>query len=196
MIDRRDPRAPGHVLLVGFMGSGKSTVGRVLAERLSRPFIDLDGRIAVDSGRSVAEIFADEGEPGFRTRESRALASLSHELPSVVACGGGVVLEAGNRDLLLTLGTVVYLHVTADEAMRRCGTAFGRPLLEGRDASEVAVLLAQREPLYADVADVTVDTAGLSAENVAEHVEMSLSKIPHERSATNAPTPPDPREPE
>lgn len=163
-----------HVLLVGFMGSGKSSVGRLLANRLGAPFIDLDDRIAAEAGRAIPEIFQDDGEEAFRDRETASLRTLAEEPPSIVACGGGAVLRPENRGLLRELGTVVYLQVDAEEAVRRCPTGTGRPLLANRSPEDVARLLESREPLYAEVADLVVTTMGLSAAAVAEHIQRLL----------------------
>jgi len=157
-----------HVFLIGFMGAGKSTVGRLLAGELGLPFIDLDERIAAVAGRSVTEIFDAEGEQGFRTRESEALEALSDAPASVVACGGGIVLVDENRRLLKEMGIVLYLKVTAGEALARIGDTTGRPLLERGDAASMAAtLLAARETLYCALADAVIDTAGMTPEEVA-----------------------------
>lgn len=161
-----------HVLLIGFMGAGKSTVGRLLAEELGLPFVDLDQRIESGAGgRKVSEIFESDGETAFRSMESVALAALASEPPSVVACGGGVVLDGGNRQVLKTLGTVVYLQVSAAESLARIGDTEGRPLLARGDATSMAAtLLTARETLYRSAADVIVDTAGLRPPSVARAV--------------------------
>ena len=164
-----------HVFLVGFMGSGKSTVGRIVAERLDLPFVDLDGAIERRAGMSVSDIFATHGEPGFRDLEHDELALLGDAARSVVACGGGVVIEDRDRILLRRLGTVVYLRVTADEALARIGSTDGRPLLTGADPVALGrTLLASRERLYEAVADIMVDTSGLSPDRVADAVEAAL----------------------
>lgn len=160
-----------HVFLVGFMGAGKSTVGRIVAKRLGRPFMDLDAEIARRSGRTVAEIFASEGEEGFRVAEAEALASIADEPPSVVACGGGVVLVTENRHRLKEMGHAVYLRVSAEEAIARIGDTSGRPLLEREDATAMASqLLKARETLYRAISDIVVDTTGRTPDEVAEEV--------------------------
>jgi shikimate kinase len=164
-----------HVFLIGFMGAGKSTVGRMVAAGLGMPFRDLDRDIEERSGRSVPEIFADDGEPRFRQLENEELASLAEAADSVVACGGGVVVDDRNRSLLKSLGTVVYLRVSASEALARVGSAEGRPLLAGPDPLGAAdTLLASRECLYEAAADVVVDTAGLAPAQVADKVVTAL----------------------
>ncbi len=160
-----------HLFLIGFMGAGKSTVGRRVADALGMPFIDLDEQIERSTGRSVADIFAADGEQSFRAAESAALASLEDVEPAVIACGGGVVEDDANRRVLKELGRVIHLRVEADEALARIGDTSGRPLLAHGDAVAMAsTLLAARETLYRTAADAVVDTSGASASEVAEEV--------------------------
>ncbi len=163
-----------HILLIGFMGAGKSTVARVVAERLGLPCIDLDCRIESTDGRSIARMFAEDGELAFRERESAALRALAGTPDSVVACGGGVVTRDENRALLKALGFVVYLRVTAEEMLARVGEDPSRPLLAGAGGVIAATaLLDARESLYAAVADAVVDTVNRSADVVAgELIEL------------------------
>lgn len=163
------------VFLVGFMGSGKSTVGRLVADRLGLPFTDLDAAVESATGMTVSELFTERGEPGFREVEHEELGRLVSSDPAVVACGGGVILDDRNRVLLHMLGRVVYLRVTAEEALARVGSAEGRPLLAGPDPLESGrTLLAARERLYEAVADLVVDTGGKAPSGVAEEVVAAL----------------------
>jgi shikimate kinase len=167
-----------HVFLVGFMGAGKSTVGRVVAEKIGRPFVDLDARIEEASGRPVAKVFETQGEPVFRALETEALAALAEEPPSVVACGGGVVVRDANRAMLKSLGYVIFLRVSAGETLARVGDDGTRPLLSGAGGLLAATaLLEARESLYTAVADATIDTAGRSAEEVALRVESQIAEV-------------------
>ena len=169
-----------HILLIGFMGAGKSTVGRLVAEQLGLPFTDIDSLIERQEGRSVSAIFEADGEQAFRALEARAVESLSTAPASVVACGGGVVLSDSNRALLKTLGTVVYLRVTAAETLARVGNSSTRPLLSGAGGALAAgMLLEAREALYGATADVVIDTVDRSAEEVAGEVV----RVVRERSA-------------
>ncbi len=166
----------GHIFLIGFMGAGKSTVGRLVARRLGRPFVDLDEMIVGRDGREIREIFRVDGEAAFRSLESSALKDLEGAVPSVVACGGGVVVDDGNRAELKGLGTVVYLQVSAQEALARIGDTSGRPMLAGAGpgAGMAVSLLRSREALYEATADLSVQTGGRSPAQVAEDVVAAV----------------------
>ena len=160
-----------HVFLIGFMGAGKSTVAELVAQRLGRPCVDLDRLVETSEGRTIAQMFAEDGEPAFRLRESASLASLADSPPSVVACGGGVVTRDANRAVLKSLGQVVYLRVTAEEMLARVGEDSHRPLLAGSGAVLAATtLLDARESLYSAIADFVVNTVGRSPHAVADDV--------------------------
>lgn len=166
-----------HILLIGFMGAGKSTVGRILAKDLGLEFIDLDSMVEAAEGRSVRSIFEDEGESRFRALESEALATLATRARAVVACGGGVVLAEANRSTLKRLGTVVYLKVTAAETVARVGGDESRPLLAGAEPHVVADgILSAREELYSATADITVDTVGETPKDVAKMIAQQVSE--------------------
>jgi shikimate kinase len=146
------------VYLVGMPGSGKSTVGREVAGRLGVPFVDLDEEVERRSGATVSQIFASEGEAGFRTLEARALVDASRQDPSVVACGGGVVLEPANRITLRNTGTCVYLDVPLAVLEERVEPAPDRPLI--RAEGDLERLLVEREGLYREFAAHVVDGSG------------------------------------
>lgn len=167
-----------HIFLVGFMGAGKTTVARLLANRLGRPCIDIDEIIEGAAGRCVRDIFEDEGEPAFRALESGALLSLQTAEPSVVACGGGIVTRDENRSVLKRLGCVVYLKVSAGETLARVGADGTRPLLSGPGGVLAATsLLEARDTLYAAVADISIDTVGLTADQVADQVAEAIGGL-------------------
>ncbi|CAM5186738.1 Shikimate kinase OS=Castellaniella defragrans OX=75697 GN=aroK PE=3 SV=1 [Castellaniella defragrans] len=148
------------VFLVGMMGAGKTTVGRQLAAALGREFVDLDQAIEARCGVRVATIFDIEGEAGFRRREAAALDEYSRTPGVVLATGGGAVLAEGNRALLKARGCVVYLRAGVDELYRRVARDRNRPLLHTPDPRQrLTDLIAQRERLYDEVADITLDTA-------------------------------------
>jgi shikimate kinase len=159
------------VYLVGMPGSGKSTVGRELAGRLGVPFVDLDGEIERRDGRTVPEIFAADGEAGFRALEAQELLRASGRDPSVVACGGGVVLEPANRIALRNTGICVFLSVPLETLSARVRPAEDRPLIHKE--GDLERLLADREPLYREFAAHVVDGSGEPGE-VADAIVEEL----------------------
>lgn len=163
---------PERIFIVGFMGAGKSTVGRLLAQRLDYGFVDLDAAVESRAGKSVAQVFADDGEPAFRALEHEMLLEMGERSRVVVACGGGVVVDHANRAALRSSGTVVYLRVSAQEAIARIGDVSTRPLLCAPGGGELAAtaLLQARTALYSSVADVVVDTVGLDPDQVVSAV--------------------------
>jgi shikimate kinase len=170
--------AAGHVVLVGMMGTGKSSVGQRVAEALGRPFLDTDALVEAHAGRTVTEIFAAEQEAGFRGREASAVEEAAGWAePAVVATGGGAVLHPVNRARLSACGTVVWLTASAATLAERLGDCGKRPLLADGRRAEVVLqdLLDERGPLYADVADVTVGVDDLTREQVAECVLAAVA---------------------
>jgi shikimate kinase len=163
------PGAP--IFLVGFMATGKTTVGRILAARLGWKLVDLDEVIAREAGRSVAAIFEAEGEDGFRAREARALRAVSTEPRTVIATGGGAACRDGNIETMLDAGRVVALVITPEEAIRRARGGAGRPLLTGQadPVATATALLAARAPFYAR-AHLSVDTVDRLPQEVARDV--------------------------
>ncbi|WP_420637416.1 shikimate kinase [Candidatus Poriferisocius sp.] len=162
-----------HVALVGMMGSGKSTVGFWLAQSEGLRFVDLDVAIAERHGRSIPEIFAGDGEDGFRTLEQAELAEcLASPQPLVLACGGGVVLRDENRARLRGRAWVCWLRAGVDTLVRRVGGGANRPLLGGDPAADLGAIHAVRADLYAETAHDIVDVDDLSAHQVAERVRQ------------------------
>jgi len=163
------PHRAGHVVLVGMMGVGKTTTGRRLAAELDRPFADSDAVIEARTGRTVKEIFATDGEQAFRVLESGVLAdALGADEPAVIAAAGGVVLDAGNRDLLRGAGTVVWLRAPVDVLVDRVVAGDHRPLLAADPEGTLHRMEEHREALYAEVADVVVDSTRPPDDVVAE----------------------------
>ncbi|MEU3280770.1 shikimate kinase [Streptomyces antibioticus] len=154
------------VVLVGPMGVGKSTVGLLLAERLGTGYRDTDDDIVAEQGRSIAEIFVDEGEDAFRALEKRAVARALGEHTGVLALGGGAVLDADTRALLAGQ-RVLYLSMDVEEAVRRTGLGVARPLLAVNPRKQWRELMDARRPLYEGVATAVVATDGRTAEEVA-----------------------------
>jgi shikimate kinase len=172
---------PLRLLLVGMMGSGKSTVGRIIAAQLGWAYLDSDDEVEKRTGSSVAEIWRAEGEEAFRAEESRVLAeALSGTGTAVVSVAGGTVLDPANRALIRSAGTVVWLRTQVGTLAERVGDGAGRPLLAGDPPAALERLLAQRRPFYEEVADIVVDTDGLDAVAVAEMVlaATGLSNTP------------------
>ncbi|MDD2898121.1 MAG: shikimate kinase [Desulfuromonadaceae bacterium] len=166
------------IILTGFMGSGKSTVGRRVAELLNVRFIDLDAEIVSAAGCSINDVFARDGEQAFRTLES---AQLKHVLSAgercVIATGGGAVLSSQNRTMMRSRGVIVNLKVTLEQVMARLKGCKSRPLLAGEDAAKRAdALIHEREQFYAD-ADIRIDTDGKSVEDVAAEILCRLKGL-------------------
>lgn len=164
--------ALGHVALVGLSGSGKSSLAPLLSSRLGLgPAVDLDRVVESAVGTDVQGVFEQYGEATFRSAESDALADALAGPPCVVATGGGVVLDAGNRSLLRAHATVVWLRATVGElAQRLADTAEARPLLEGDVDFALSRLHDERAALYAEVADVVVDVDGIGPEDLVAEV--------------------------
>lgn len=164
------------LLLVGMMGAGKTTVGRLLADRLGCAYVDSDAQVEQATGRTVPELFEAEGEPAFRAAESAALhEALEGDAPVVVSVAGGAVLDPANRDLLHRSGTVVWLRAEPATLAARVGDGAGRPLLAGEAADTLARLDRERRPHYAGLADVVVDVDGVPPDVVADRVLAGVS---------------------
>ena len=172
------------VVLTGFMGTGKSEVGRRLAAALGWPFLDTDTLVERAAGRSVAAIFAADGEAAFRTREREAVAEACAAPAAVIAVGGGALLDPDNRRVLLAAGPVICLRATPREILRRLGEARDRPLLNGDGTASaderlvrIESLLAARASLYA-LATHAVETDGLTPDQVAARVRAIVEAGP------------------
>ncbi|MEM7251537.1 MAG: shikimate kinase AroK [Pseudomonadota bacterium] len=150
---------PDNIYLVGPMGAGKSTVGRQLAKQLRKDFIDCDTEIERRTGASIPLIFEIEGEEGFRRRETTVLAALAERRGVVLATGGGAVLASENREVLSGNGFVIYLASPAELLYERTYRDKNRPLLQTEDPlGRLQALVAERDPLYREVADLVMDT--------------------------------------
>ncbi len=163
-----------HIIFIGFMGSGKSTVSRRLARFENMNCIDMDTYIEREANMKIPEIFKLEGEAGFREREWAFLCSMIARERSILSCGGGVVTNDSSRELLGQLGCVVYLKVDAAEAVSRISRPETRPLLSGEIPP--AELLASRLKYYEQAADITIDTNGKTLYQVVTAVQKALRK--------------------
>ncbi|MBI2754072.1 MAG: shikimate kinase AroK [Betaproteobacteria bacterium] len=166
-----------NLFLVGLMGAGKSTVGRLLARRLKRSFYDSDHEVERRCGVGIPVIFDIEGEHGFRAREAQVIAELAALDGIVLATGGGVVLDAENRRRLAARGTVVYLHARPADLYDRVRHDRHRPLLANADPLiKLEELYAQRDPLYREVADLVVNTGKQSAQALVRDLLARLEE--------------------
>jgi len=165
-----------NVILVGFMGSGKSVVGRLLARRLGRCFVETDDMITASEGRSIAEIFATKGEAYFREREAELLDLLKLKRGDVIATGGGFPCRAGRMEALKALGTVIWLDGDFETLYARATLAAGaRPVLDGRAKADVNALYESRVPYYR-AAHLSVATGGLGPEQVVSRIVGLLAR--------------------
>lgn len=174
------PTAAGHLILVGLPGAGKSTVGRALAARLDRRFVDLDVEIERREGMTVAELFAERGEAGFRECERRMTEEMARvSEPLVLSTGGGWVTNAGVVALLRPPGRIIYLKVSPERALARLGaTRSIRPLLRRPDPLDVLRRLSEaREALYEAAADLVIPTDLLTVQQVTDRV-AELASVP------------------
>ena len=166
------------LILVGMMGAGKSTVGRLLARRLKRSFYDTDGEIERRCGVRIPVIFEIEGEAGFRARETQIIAELCELDNAVIATGGGAVLAEVNRRMIAARSIVVYLHARAPQLWLRVRHDRNRPLLATADPQKkLDALYAERDPFYREVADLVVDTGKQSVQTLAKDLLTRLEGI-------------------
>ena len=164
------------VVLVGPMGAGKSTVAGLLGEAWSLPVRDTDADIEAAEGRSISDIFVDDGEQAFRALEAAAVADAIAEHEGVLALGGGAVLDPATRDLL-SGRPVVFLRVGLSDAVRRVGLGVGRPLLLGNVRARIKALLDERTPIYESVARLVVDTDDRTPEEVAAEIRAAFQEV-------------------
>ena len=159
-------RQTQNLLLIGMPGCGKTTVGQILTDRLGRPLADVDHQVEAEAGCSIPDLFAQEGEEGFRVREHRALCQLSKQSGQVIACGGGIVTRRENRDPIRQNSTVIYLR----RDLELLPTS-GRPVSQAIPLEE---LYRRRAPLYEELADLTVENRG-TPEETAEEIIRRLA---------------------
>jgi len=168
-----------NVILVGPMGAGKSTIGRLLAKELHLPFKDSDKEIEVRTGADIPWIFDVEGEAGFREREQAVIADLCEEDGLVLATGGGAILRPANREALRAGGRVIYLHTSVEQQLERTARDRNRPLLRTANPGQVlSELMAIRDPLYREIADVIIETDQRPPRLVVQEVLSRLEQLP------------------
>ena len=168
--DGRHYKNKRNIILIGFMGTGKSTVGAALAKRVGWTWVDTDQKIEAEENRPINEVFAKEGEGYFRRRETEVLQSLLRNRCQVITTGGGIVLSPVNRQLMLENGFVVSLKASVETIVSRLSGDTTRPLLQGDIDSRVRKLLKEREGLY-DFADLSIDTTEKTVSDVIGEIE-------------------------
>lgn len=168
----------GVIVLTGFMGTGKSEVGRRLARRLGRAFVDTDELIEARAGKPVAAIFADDGEAAFRRLEREAVAEAAGRGDAVIAVGGGAVVDPANVAVLRAAGVVICLTAHPETILARIGHGSARPLLAGGSPrAAIERLLNERQAAYEAAADWTLDTSDVSVDEVVEDIRESLPRL-------------------
>ncbi len=163
-----------NVALIGFMGAGKSSIGKALARKMEKPFTDLDTLVETRAGKSVARIFKEDGEPVFRDLEKTATADIAGKSGQVIACGGGVLLDPSNISALKKSSVLVYLRASNSAILKRVSSSPIRPLLA--DGKDIATLITARKPFYEQSADITIDTTRLSIECAADSILERLGE--------------------
>lgn len=167
-----------NVFLIGPMGAGKTTIGRVLADHLGKQFFDSDQEIEDSTGADIPWIFDVEGEAGFRQREERMINQLTRRSNIVLATGGGAILVDKNRQRLAARGAVVYLRASLQQQLERTSRDKNRPLLQQNDPETVIrELMAVREPLYREIADIVIDTNRRNPKAVCQDISRQLEKL-------------------
>ncbi|ALO47314.1 shikimate kinase AroK [Pseudohongiella spirulinae] len=178
-------KKPNNVFLIGPMGVGKSTIGRMLAQSLGRPFLDSDREIEAVTGADIPWIFDVEGEPGFRVREERMIDSLTQQDGIVMATGGGAILSEATRRRLQSRGVVVYLKASIAQQFERTSKDRNRPLLQTADPlGRIKELMRVREPLYLETADLIVETSRRGPRNVVNEIVKRLQQLDASQRST------------
>lgn len=165
-----------NIALIGFMGTGKTAVGRVLAQKSYKEFVELDAIIIEKAGKSIPEIFREDGEVRFRELEIEATREVASLKNAVIACGGGIVLNKINIDRLKKESVIIYLTASPSEILKRtAGDESGRPLLNVSDrAKQIKTMLKSRRPFYQQAADIIINTSGLTIASVADKILEAL----------------------
>ncbi|MGJ8698167.1 MAG: shikimate kinase [Verrucomicrobiaceae bacterium] len=168
---RYAPPVPQNIVLIGFMGTGKSTIGRELAKMLNYPLVDTDHLIEEKAGKPIPAIFADEGETAFRDRESAVLTDLLDHESSIISTGGGIIVREENRQILRQLGYVVWLVAKPSEILERTSRNSNRPLLNNDDPEgTITKLLDERTPHYRETAHLSIETDQLCFDEICQGI--------------------------
>ena len=161
------------IYLIGPMGSGKTTIGKILSSRLKYQFFDTDEEIKKKLGMSISSIFDKQGESGFRIIESQILEELSIKSKSIISTGGGIVLMKENR-VIMKNGTCIYLKIDFEEQLKRLANSDDRPLVSKNFDGSIEKTNAAREPFFLDLADIVIDTSNLNKNEVTQQILSSL----------------------
>ncbi|MEJ2570816.1 MAG: shikimate kinase [Anaerolineales bacterium] len=180
--------APQNVALFGPPGSGKSAVGRLLAQHLQRNFLDMDARIEERAGKPIPAIFGEDGEPAFREMEAGLCRQLAGESGQVISCGGGALVDPGNRELMEASGRVIFLDCPQEVLLRRTQKADHRPLLSGDKEAQLLALLEKRHEVYASF-PYRVDASGDDPERIAQAALALLDDLGSSTLRVEAPSP-------
>ena len=167
-----------NIVLVGFMGTGKSAVGNLLAKRLGWPLVDTDHLIEIKEGKSIPELFDSKGEGYFRSVESKIISEVMAQSNQVIATGGGSVLAVENRENMLNFGFVVGLVARKEIIIERVKLDQNRPLLQGNVEERVGILLEQRKHAY-DFVDLSIDTTHMTKDSVVDLIIRGMEKLEH-----------------
>lgn len=172
------PSGRGNIFLVGLMGAGKTSIGRMLARRMNKDFLDADTEVEKVTGVKIPVIFEIEGESGFRAREEKMIEQLTAMDGIVLATGGGAVISPANRALLKGRGRVIYLRAAPEDLWKRTRRDRNRPLLQTADPlGKLRQLHEQRDPLYREVADLIVDTGSQSVAHLTSRIQQLLAEL-------------------
>ena len=167
----------GNIILIGPMGSGKTSTGKMLAKEMGYVFADTDEEVTKRTGVSIAYIFDVEGEEGFRKRECLALKECLNDNNTILSTGGGIVLSKENRDLLQDRGTVVYLQTSIRFQVKRTASTNNRPLLQNKDPEEtLEKLMLTRTPLYEEIADIIIITDNKSLQEMSKEIQRAINE--------------------
>lgn len=160
-----------NIFLIGFMGAGKSTIARILQRELGFPLVEMDERIVQEQGMSINDIFAQYGEAHFREIESQLVVDLGKQEPSIVSCGGGVVVRPENTQNMKKSGRIVLLKASPETIFERVKNSTDRPILNGHmNVEYIAELMEKRRALYEEAADITIQTDGKTREQICEEI--------------------------